>query len=179
MKITLSDGQDVFLQIPENTYERIKGTCFRGKQCSQAGNSCRWHRIVDFKEDPVVHELLGISFLDLVKNGAVSTSHRIVLEFQDAVGWDSVLSYAEVPEEYRDKLVRKELNKRSHALFLPDNLVKAPLTSFLTLVVRMYHDRHWRFVLHTIYPGNDVGELRGDMTKKHNYVWLNWSNPGE
>ena len=33
-------------------------------------------------------------------------------------------------------------------------------------------------VIHSLYPGHDVGDLEGDMTVREDRVWFNWNHPG-
>jgi len=181
MYITLSNGEKVQIFLSRIQAERLTGTCFRGKERQLAGNFFRWPHFAAFLKDPEVQERLDEKLIALLNEPIEGREHRIELEFDDVVGWDSVLERSELSKEVLDRCRPRSFNQDACALFVPDGWIPAPKTSVVTVVMRSYlhSDGHWKFVIYTIYPGEDVGRLQGDMTERHGLVWLSWRNPGE
>lgn len=180
MFFTLKNGEKVEVVTAGPTGRRLTCTCFRGSSCRQAGNFFRWSCFGEFISDPFVLSQLLPILKELVKQELVNYSHRHELEFDFDVGWDRIIEFDELTAEQFDTCEELPLNRRGDvALHLPDNLIKAPRTNVLTIVLTMRHIGHWQFGIWDIYPGEDAGEVKGDMSDEHGYIYLRWSNPGE
>lgn len=176
----LRNGVRAEIVMPNGQGERLSGTCFRGKDCHQAGNFFAWNCFREFLQDQEVRALLTQKFEALIAKGSVHVRHRIELELIRAVGWDSAVHVSELDAHELRACTFRSINKRSGAMFLPDGIIHAPRTPFVTMVLSMRHQGHWKFIIGTIYPGEDCGELRGDdLTAEHGLVFMGWSNPGE
>jgi hypothetical protein len=178
-RFSLNNGQVVELVMPNEQAKRLIRTCFRGPNCRQAGNFFAWRNFRDFLEDKELRDLLCYEFERILENPSVNSKHRIEIEFSGKVGWDSVMSGEDLLDEDVASAKIGRLNKRAFALFLPVGQIEAPKTEVVTMVLTMKQNRIWKFIIGTLYPGPDCGELRGDMTKRHNLYWLDWANPGE
>jgi hypothetical protein len=58
---------------------------------------------------------------------------------------------------------------------------KAPLTNKLTVVFEFQlatEDRPHLMIVHSLYPGEDIGELSGDITENEGRVFFDWDHPG-
>jgi len=169
---------NVELVMPVEQGERLRGTCFRGRQCRQAGNFFAWDDFREFLEDPVARHLLSEHFNRLLRIRNVNVTHRIELRFTQFVGWDSVLTTKELTRYELSMCEWRPLNNRAGALFV-QNGRKAPRTAVVTMALRMCHVGHWKFVIYTMYPGSDCGELQGNLTEERGLVFLDWSTSGE
>lgn len=179
-KFELSEGI-AELVMPRWKGEDLQCTCFRGIHCQEAGNFSAWSSFRDFLEDPEVRTLLAVQLERLVTEKPAGVTHHLEIEFPHDVGWDAVIPKEElIPEELEVCQMRYIDRKgNARALYLPDKLVPAMRTDTLTMVVKMKHDGHWVFIINTMYPGPDCGELYGNMTERKNLVWMHSSNPGE
>lgn len=176
----LANGTRVEVVMPREQGLRLSGTCFRGRRCRQAGNFFAWDNFRDFLTDPEVRRLLIAEFERLVALAQVNKRHRVELEFARDIGWDSVLSRDSLEPGDMEVCELREINARTKAMFLPSGHIDAPRTNIVTMALRMFHDSHWKFVIGTMYPGHDCGELRGkNLTDERGLVFLHWSNPGE
>jgi len=177
--IQLDNGGRVEIILPLRQAQRLVGTCFRGPRCRQAGNFFKWRDFSAFIHDPTTQGLLKPELERLVREAYIQSKHRIELGFDEYVGWDSVAHVDDLKSEDIALGKVQRLNRRATALFLPDGLILAPQTKFVTMVLSQEHIGHWRFIIWTMYPGLDVGDLLGDMTELYGFVWLPWSNPGD
>ena len=176
----LNNGTRGELIMPREQGERLSGTCFRGHACRQAGNFFAWNNFLEFLKDSDVRQLLTEQLNGLVDERQVNRNHRIELVLKRDVGWDSAVDRDELCQDDLEACEFRQINRRASAMFLPDDRIRAPCTNSVTMVLRMLHDGHWKFIIGTIYPGMDCGELRGDnLTEARGLVFLNWSNPGE
>lgn len=177
--IQLASGEKVEIILPREQADRLTRTCFRGRNCRQAGNFFMWPHFSAFIQDSETQGILMSILGELVEEANVQKRHRIELEYRWDIGWDSVMEIDNLESEDIETGEVRDLNKRATALFLPDDLILAPRTNIVTMVLEQKHVNHWRFIIWTMYPGYDVGDLRGDMTELHGFVWLSWSNPGD
>jgi len=176
----LDSGERVEVIMLRHQGARLTSTCFRGQRCQQAGNFFAWNSFRDFLMDPEVRELLVHKLENLVEEGRVQFEHRFELEFSSDVGWDSVMDCNDLTPEDLAMGEERRLNGRATAIFLPDTQILAPRTNIVTMVLRMKHDKHWKFTIGTMYPGLDCGKLEGgNLTETRGLVWMSWTNPGE
>jgi len=97
------------------------------------------------------------------------------------VGRSSTGKLADYPAE---ALVPYQPNKRSQALRIrPERRdILAPPTCILTIVYqRKPPDDEGRqvVIVHSLYPGPDIGQLRGDITAREGVVFFYWEHPGQ
>lgn len=58
--------------------------------------------------------------------------------------------------------------------------ILAPQTYDLTIIYQfMFFDKKPKVFIHSMYPGYDIGELIGDITKRENRIFFDWNHPGE
>lgn len=175
----LSNGTTVELSMPKAQGTRLKGTCFRGTHVKKGGNFGIWDDFAEFLSDPEVRSKLTAEFEKMVER-PTDEQLRLELQFSRKVGWDSVMLKEDLKPGDLEQCFTKQLSKRATALFLPTGYIDAPATEFVTMVMYMkFVDGHWVFVISTMYPGADCGQLEGNMTEKEDLIWLDWENPGE
>ena len=94
------------------------------------------------------------------------------------VGWpgtDELTKYKpEDLEEFSPNRHSKALRVKKDRL---DLLV--PLTNFVTLVYELRPERYQTaIIVHSMYPGKDIGELHGNITEREKVVFFDWDHPG-
>lgn len=169
------DGKPVFACLPAKQIARLGGTCFR-KRGFLAGNFLHWRKPGQFLWR-AGSRLWTVVRDELTKDSKGTFS--CTLEFEELIGWSSTLEIEGLSAELT--VETRELNKKAIALFLlPENRVLAKLTNQVTCVGELKETEHAvNFVLYTIYPGRDVGELCGNVSKREKVVFLDWNTPGE
>ncbi len=80
----------VDLVMPAHQGERMTGTCFRGKNCRQAGNFFAWDCFRDMVQDEEFKTLMIAEMEKVVDEGSVNKRYRLELEFYRDICWDSV-----------------------------------------------------------------------------------------
>ena len=174
---SLSNNTVVELVMPRWQGARLVKRCFSGKNYRMAGNLFAWRDFCNFLEDQEVRNLLTNKFSELAARG--KGEYRFELALSRPVGWTSTVEMAKLAPQYLRQTTHSPLNRNgATALFLPQNLVKAPKTNIVTMVVDFVPETA-RFIIRTIYPGHDCGRLEGDMSQRLDLVWLHWDNIGE
>lgn len=183
-QMRMPSGTEVTVIMRQKAELRLSGRCFRGTERRLAGNFYRWESIVGALQDPEFRakflEALDLQFkqLEPFQDGMIDTV-RFELCFDEAIGWSST-DHAEYYEEFL--LEPFQPNDKSSAMRVKPDLknVPAPATQILTVVVEIKIEAdHAVAVIHTLYPGKDVGPLAGDVTKRANCVFFDWQHPGE
>ena len=171
------NGGTVAIIAQKYTERRLQNTCFRGPERRLAGNFLRWRNLVQVLNDGIV---LG-QLMEAVENAILENERQnsLTVDYPEPVGWSST----DRLERYRpEDLEPFKLNKRSTALRLKADRthLAAPSTSFLTIIFEAsLHDKPPAVVIRSVYPGEDIGELDGDLTAREKCVFFDWSHPGE
>lgn len=167
--------KNVFVRLPAKQVARLSQTCFR-EPGSLAGNFLHWRTPRQFLWR-AESRLREVAFDELAKGEKGQFSFE--LEFEELVGWSSTLELKDLSPKLT--VERRELNQRATALFLlPENKVLAKLTNRVTCVgVLKQGKSSVYFMLYTLYPGRDVGELLGDVSERENVLFLDWDTRGE
>ncbi len=176
-EVLLQNGQEARIVIPEKTLRRLDTTCFRGAHLELAGNFHRWEWADDFMDDKSILDQLTIQISEALIAGDIGTN-SVTLAYGSAVGWASTSPLAGFrPED----LEAFQPNRRSTALRVrPDRVhLRAPQTSELTVIfeLRLEEERPVG-VVHSIYPGQDIGELNGDVSAREEIAFFDWKHPG-
>ncbi|MFH1077741.1 MAG: hypothetical protein V1745_00450 [Patescibacteria group bacterium] len=183
LPITLTDGTPTTIIVRYRTTERLAKTCFRGTDRTRAGNFFRFTRVDDiFKEGEVLaalrkHVLECIDEL-IETPGAPDATYSSTVDVGHTVGWESTSDLASFSEE---SLERFNPNRRSHALRVKPTRtdVRAPRTSLITFVYQLKREGDgWAVIIHSLYPGRDIGELKGNITQRERRVFFTWEHPG-
>lgn len=173
------DGTMVGIIVRAQTEERLRKTCFRGVMVRKAGNFCCWNRSEQlfFMGGTILKEFLA-EMATLWKEQSFGT-HSVEICCDHFVGWSSTAPLAgyvlEVLEPFK-------LNRRSHGLRVKASCTHlfAPQTKLLTIVFEFKsEDGRPVAVVHSIYPGSDVGELEGDVSAREDCVFFDWEHPGD
>lgn len=170
-------GPDFNIIVRDETIERLKTTCFRGKEKALAGNFSAWGDVWEMLRDEFILEELLYEMMYLSENNDFGDHSLEVTYRRCAVGWastDTIINYGD------DDLVVFHPNRKSCALKVSSVEFKAPETQRITFVFEMKEEgADVTMVIHSIYPGMDIGVLDGDITKREGVVFFDWSHPGQ
>lgn len=180
MHITKILRSDVWVDIVTryHTKERLASTCFRGVDVKKAGNFSRWNCIEKVLEDANVLEELLNDLNEACRDRNIGTS-SLNIECPEFVGWEST----DMAEKYNlGDLEVFKLNRKGRALRVKTDRtdLKAPRTKLLTVIYELKsEDGNFVVIIHSLYPGLDVGDLVGNVTERENRVFFDWGHPGE
>lgn len=174
----LPDGTSAGIVVRKSAKERLATTCFRGAGVSKAGNFSAWESAEKLFGTYGVTARLLAHLAELWVKRDFDT-HSVEIELPSRIGWgstDHLMNYR--PEE----LEEFKPNSRSTALRVKPSLkhLTAAQTHCLTVVFELKMERgHPVAVIHSVYPGRDIGELEGDVTEREQIVFFDWDHPGE
>ncbi len=164
--------------IPRRTEDRLRTTCFRGSTRALAGNFSCWNSARNLFQDKTVRKQLSKHIVDMWSEGIFETQ-SIQITCKESIGWESTVPIEIYAPEV---LERFDLNRRSFGLRIKRDRTDllAPQTQKLTLVVefRCENDQP-KVIVHSMYPGEDIGELDGDVTDREQRVFFDWNHPGK
>lgn len=179
----LVDGQSVCIVARTSTKQRLSTTCFRIDDDQQlktlAGNFARWRCIEDILNDHWVGKEFLLEVAQLLKEKDCTTVHSVEIPHADSVGWSSTAPLREW-RKFPD-LERFQLNNKCYGLRVSPNRtdVLAPVTHCLTLVFELKIEVNKPVVIiHSVYPGVDIGYLVGNVTEREQCVFFDWSHKG-
>lgn len=187
---TLLNHENVYLVYPETTEARLSGTCFRGTDIECAGNFSLWATFEDMRRDKAFRELLEFEIMRAAQEYLNDESsdtrfdESIEIEHDQEVGWASTSPIDDFSE---DDLEPFQPNKRVTGLKVRvDSGKLAPKTSLVTVVYSLYRHEdqmNWTAVIHSIYPGEDIGPLEvlgqyTDVSERERIAFFDWSHPG-
>ncbi len=169
----------------DRTEQRLSGTCFRRLSDPRAGNFMKLASVKDLVENELIQEALLKSLIDAsedelgIPDAGHSRTIRLCVDLGCPVGWtatDNVTRYGD------DILEPFNPNLRSVALRIrpSQTLFKAPKTSLVTVVYELRNKNGKLIVvIHTAYPGPDIGPLEGDITANMGVVFFDFNHAGE
>ncbi len=172
-----ANSVDTLVICPIMVEKRLETTCFRGRDVKRAGNFRVWGSIEEVMKGKVCNDLVDDA-LELWQKGDFGT-HSLELQMAIEVGWESTAPESDFPV---DMLEWFQPNKHSCAKRVRLNQTRrlTPLTRDLTIVYQLEDQRgEPKVTIWSIYPGVDIGELDGDITKREGRVFFDWNHPGE
>jgi hypothetical protein len=167
----------VAIIVRKGTASRLAGTCFRGKEHRLAGNFARWNDALEMLEDADFRDPFLDDVLEVVSEDDL-LEHAYELEIEvEKCGWSSTDDISKFSP--RDVEV---FNPNRHTLAYrvkSDIGVRAPLVDVLTVKYEIkLEDSGWVVVIHTVYPGENIGRLTGNVSQREQIVFYDWSHPG-
>ena len=179
LRTRLSDNAPALIIARSQTLERLSRTCFRGTNRKLAGNFSLWRNLEEMFMEPFIREQL---LSDILASADASTKNRtfsITIYCSEEVGWSST----DTLSRYHNIVLEPfEPNRNSRALRVKANRTDhlAPRTQEVTIVyeLRFEEENGWVAVIHSVYPGHDIGNLRGDITARENRIFFDWNHPG-
>lgn len=162
---------------PIKTEERLKTTCFRGRNQKLAGNFKLWESVEEMFKSSAINELKD-DFWEQWRKCEFGT-HSVTIEMPVHIGWESTANKDKYPMDTLEEFCP---NRRSTALRIRSNRTEhlAPLTKDITIVYQLEDQRgEPKVTIWSLYPGDDIGELVGDITQREGRVFFDWNHPGE
>ncbi len=168
---------DASIIVRNNTEARLRTKCFRGTTIKRAGNFFRWDSAESLFSDQEVLEQFLEELDDAWQDQDFGT-HSVTITHPLFVGWegtDELIYYS------LDDLERFDLNRKSWGLRVKQERghLLSPKTQELTIVFEFKREKERAVaVIHSLYPGCDVGELIGDVTEREQRVFFDWNHHG-
>lgn len=168
----------------EHHASRVSENCFRDGNC--AGEITAWNSLQEMFSDERFQQAL-LASLRFRANGSIykgSTQFMLQVPGYDRLGWSSTAPrkyFADLPLDMRPI----GTGYRARALFVPKEYayekdVYAPGTDTITMSVSTANRGGQPEVeVFTMYPGQDVGPLQGNMTERTGLVWFEWTHPAD
>lgn len=173
----LANDERVKVIVRRKTTIRLMERCFRPRKFRCAGNFIVWESPRQLFDDALVHHEVEEQIAKLLSED--NGTHRFTIDYGSAVGWEST----DHLDKYADAdLEEFDINDDCWAWRVKRNRtdLKAPLTSLITFVVELRtEDNEQVVIVHSIYPGVDIGDLDGDITDREQRVFFDWKHPGE
>ncbi len=174
----LENGTTVAVVVRQRTKERLAKTCFRGRGVRKSGNFLRWQSVEElFSEWPVwKYFTKAVAKIYALRDFGI---HSYEFNLGEKLGWESTSRLeAFAPSSLEDF----KPNRRSCGLRVKLNAthIMAPMTTFLTFVYELKEENGQAVaIVHSIYPGVDIGDLDGDVTTREGRVFFDFDHPGE
>lgn len=157
--------------------QRISEKRFKGKSVPVAGNFSRWGSLYELMRDVKALSSLCAE-LENAYNVSEFGTHSFEVEFEDFIGWSNT-DDLEIYNE--DDLEEFNPNRKSvgYRVRMDRTRIKAPKTKVVTFVYEFRDEPALPVaVIHSIYPGNDIGEVRGEISKDLSIVFFDYNHPG-
>jgi hypothetical protein len=170
-------GVETAIVVRPETEARLRKTCFRGKDVNCAGNFFRWGSSVEVFDDSTVRAEFLAELADVWRAKDFGT-HSVTIRHEAFVGWSSTAVFNAYAKTALEPF---KLNRRASGLRVKTSRtdLSAPRTADITLVFEFKAERSKPVaVVHSIYPGEDVGELVGDVSSRELCVFYDFNHPG-
>lgn len=170
------------IRAPRKTEERLAGTCFR--RLDGGGRSGNFFsvkslpQLLRLENSRVARELVEAANAEI---GEGFGTCSVQIDLDEPVGWASTSPIANFGE---DELETFKPNRRSDAKrVIAGSSRRAPKTRSLTIVYELRRETREReqiaIVIHSAYPGEDIGELKDDVSAREGVAFFDWDHPGE
>ncbi len=177
----LPDNSPVLIIMSNKVSHRLADTCFRGNDQFLAGNFRDWMSMMDMCEDD---DFLD-PFLQKVQKVADQDRHQKTQRCEvsvwnlDGVGWSSTINRDSVDDSDLKAFDQPEWRSWTVMRVKPESAdrILAPVTCKVTVAYRLVLDGCWKVIIQSIYPGPDIGRLKGNLTNQP-WAMLDWNHPG-
>lgn len=173
--------------VREKSEQHVRSHNFRGYRVRCAGNFFRWDTLDAFLED---QEFLFALQEDVEEAVRENHSQRTFeYDFDAYIGYSSTIPLGRVNEDYLEPF---NLNRNAFGMRVKSvhQDIKAPLTRTITVTYELKGEtdhgskrEQLSVVIFSIHPGEDVGPLRGNMSKPRKesggWIFFGWDHPGE
>lgn len=168
---------EIVFVVRNRTEDRLKKRCFR-IDTKRAGLFDRWSSAETLLRDPAILRGLAADVLECWNDGGVGLTYSVQITCDRSVGWASTMPSDDIDfydlecfELGRGCALRVKLD-RQH--------LRAPRTDDVTIVYELKEEYgHPTAVVHSIYPGPDIGPLEGNITEREGVVFFDWDHPGQ
>jgi hypothetical protein len=171
-------GKQVNIVMRQVGERSISEKHFKCKNVRCAGNFFKWACIGELFDEQ--------DFIDAIfKDASVAFGERHIgtssfsYNFRCPVGWSST---APIHNFRREDFERFCINKWSSGQRIRRNRtdLRAPKTDLVTVIYELKDEgEKIVIVIHSLYPGMDIGELKGDVSQREGCVFFDWDHPGE
>lgn len=192
LPLTLSNGLRIQIIVRGATRNRLTRTCFRGTDRRLAGNFSTFVNSEDVLQNESVLSGLRPSIMESFREfrevaeeekGTRLNTFSETIQINHVVGWESTGSLGDYNESDLEPF---HPNGRSHALRVKlDRIdILAPKTDLVTIIYEIEHKGRnpnfgWNIIIHSMYPGVDIGDLYDDITEREKRIFFHWNHPGE
>ncbi len=158
--------------------ERFAERRFKGVDVAVAGNFSRWATLQDFMDDEFVLDAIDKEIEKTYRKDNFRTN-SFEIRFDEPIGWSNTDDLEMYTEEM---LERYEPNRRSvgYRVKLDRTDLKAPRTNVVTVTYEFRDEPDYPVaVIHSIYPGENIGVVRGEISKDNAVVFFDYNHPGQ
>ncbi len=173
----------IYVVVPKSTERRLAPLHFRGSQCQRAGNFRTWRHPLDVFRHSLVKEQF-LAELDAMTHEEYYTPQSVAIELGEVIGWESTDRHDLYPEDALEVFRPGNGNRERSALRirLERTEFQAPASKTITIVFTFGWDKNhkncYKAIIHSLYPGEDIGPLEGDITEREKRVFFDWNHPG-
>ena len=172
------DERQVNIVIRDVAEKKISKKHFKGGHVRCAGNFFKWTCIDELFGERDFIDAIFEDASDAFGEGHIGTS-SFSYNFRCPVGWSSTAPIHDFRREYFEKFY---INKWSSGQRIRRNRtdLRAPKTDLVTVIYELKDEgEKIVIVIHSLYPGMDIGELKGDVSQREGCVFFDWDHPGE
>ena len=170
-----------------HTLKRLNKTCFRNvEQRNLAGNFLYWNSVEELCSDRKVIRIL----LNEVENRYINNGpgfYSVSIESDDVIGWAMNIPMSEFG--YSSHYLRPfcfSQHARGNRVGKQYLDIPAPKTKIMTIAFEIVEESNPKtkkfelaVMLLEVYPGDDFGDLTGDVSKRENRIFFAPTHPGE
>ncbi|MBP9757169.1 MAG: hypothetical protein KBD06_01055 [Candidatus Pacebacteria bacterium] len=169
----------VRFHIPLRQVERMKNTCFRGQQLRLASNLHRWNSPREIFQDKLIIEYFK-KWVETVSPEEFGGVNSGTVAYDASIGWSGT---APIEEFDPSELEVFHPNRNSSALRVRTDMlhITAPKTNLLTFIFRArISDDFGQVVdMQSMYPGPDIGKLKGNISEREKVAFFDFNHPGQ
>lgn len=159
--------------------ERLAERRFKGVDVAVAGNFSRWATLEEFMSDDVVLLALDEEFRKTYRKDDFRTKSFEIRFGGRWIGWSNTDNLEIYTEEMLEVF---EPNRRSlgYRVKLDRTDLEAPRTDIVTVTYEFRDEPDGPVaVIHSIYPGENIGVVRGDISRDKEIVFFDYNHPGQ
>lgn len=164
--------------VSEETETRLEGKVFRRQpKIRYANNFSHWRSLRDLFRDPIILDHLFTDIEEALQMGTLNVGLEI--DYEKMVGWAGTDLRGKYPQHVLNSF---RPTKKSSGLRVDIRRtdIPAPTTNLLTIAYRLHQWNRNRTTatIQDVYPGPDLGEYWGDMTKREKRIFFHDMHPG-
>lgn len=182
MTCPMSSGEVLSIIVRGETERRLASRCFRPHPEPKAGRFSNWRKI----EHLFQNERVKRKFVDEIERcwrdeeiSERSSTFSAQVQCDEHIGWSST---APRHNFHVDELEPFAINDRARGLRVRAACAnrRAPRTDTITFVYELKIESGSPVaVIHSVYPGKDIGDLKGDVSQRESVVFYDWDHTGE
>lgn len=161
--------------VRDATKQRLKDKCFRDQK-KLAGNFSHWKNVEEVLGNSLVLESL-LTHVSESQKGWVGNG-RCCIDLSCTLGWESTDDAGKYQSDDLEEFFPSR-SSRALRVKLNQTHLLAPKTSNVSISYEARFEGDFLVVvIHSMYPGVDIGKLNGDITGKTGRVFFDWDHPG-